>query len=434
MKNSSVLRCRSATAQRGVTLIEALLAFLVLASGVLSMGKLQHHLQAHADLARQRSEAVRLAQEDIESVRAFASLQAPAVALSDDDSYERIDNLTSAVERLSGTRLNTVFHLVRRIEDGAGLRLKTASVSVAWTARDGSSQRTVLDAVIAGQNPALAGALSLGPSTRSPRGGYARSARIPPLAKNLGDGRSALKPSVAGSVAFMFDNLSGQVMQRCTEVPVGLSTEQLTADHLTHCGEAHGLLLSGTVRFSNANPPDPLAANDPPLDLALSVALPAVVTTASPWCGSEAQKTVLYRAADGMHRAAVPLAAEPASVGVVDWTDLGERFVAYHCLVPATGTPARWSGSSSLVPFGWTIGATASDRKVCRYAWDQDGSGAIDRNIEHPAVYSDVDHALAQQNFLVIRGELACPDDAAARMASGEPAVATNVATVQHQP
>ncbi|MEI2678445.1 MAG: hypothetical protein V9G29_11655 [Burkholderiaceae bacterium] len=421
--------------QRGVTLVEALLSFLVIALGVLSMSRLHHHLQAHADLARQRSQALRLAQEDIETVRVYASLMQPAGAPPAASSYERIEPVASALDQLGGLQLNTAYRLTRQIDAGSALRMKHATVGVAWTARDGTEHRAEVSTIIAGQHPALSGALALGPSALTASGGMARSARIPFTAKNLGDGRSVLKPVLAGSTAFVLDNLSGEVTQQCSEVPAGLSDGDLTAEHLTHCSEARGLLLSGTVRFSNANPPDPLAANDPPLELAMGVALASAVAAADPWCGTEAQKTVLYRSGDGVHRVTVPLAAEPARVGVAAWTDLGERFVAYNCLVPAAGDPPRWSGTSTLIPFGWTIGTTAADRRICRYAWDHDGSGAIDRNDEHPADYMGVDRALLQQNFLVIRGDLACPDGAAPRMADavGSPPT-SRVATIQHQP
>lgn len=434
MRRSPAFGCLRSDTQRGISLPEALLAFLVLALGVLSMAKLHRHLQLHADIARQRSEAVRIAQQEIESVRAYASLSLPANAPPEATSYERIDTTAATVEQLNGQRLNTVYQLTRQVEAGSGARLKNAHVGVTWTARDGSSQHAVVSSVIAGQHPALAGALTLGPSARTAPGAQERSMLIPHLAKNLGDGRSALKPTVAGTTAFVFDNVSGQVTQTCSEVPDGISTDQLGAEQLAGCVAARSLLLSGTVRFSNAIPPVALSANDPPLDLALSVALASGITAASPWCGAEAQKTVQYRAGDGVYRAAVPLTAEPASVGVSEWIDLGERFVAYHCVVPASGDPARWSGQSTLIPLGWTIGTTAADRKVCRYAWDQDGSGAIDRNDEHPAVYSRVDRSLMQQNFLVIRGDQACPDGAAARMEAGAGEVPTQVATVQHQP
>jgi len=424
---------RGAHRQRGVTLIEALLAFLVLAGGVLSMAKHQLHLQAHADLSRQRSEATRIAQEDIESLRAFALLQADAAAAGVTP-YERIATVTSSVERLNGAALNTVFRLTRQIEDSSSARLKAATVNVAWTARDGSPQRAVLDSVVAGENPALAGALTLPPSLLTPASGYARPPGIPASAKNLGDGRSVLKSGVAGTIAYVFDNLSAQVTKRCTGVDAGLSTAQLSATDLSHCSELHGLWLSGTVRFSNASPPNADAANDVPLDLALSVTLTGVASAASPSCGTEALKTVQYRAADGIRREAVPLVAMPASVGVAEWRELGERYVAYQCVVPITGAAGRWSGRSNLAPRGWSVGTAAAEHKVCRYAADLDRSGSIDRNEEHPAAYTAVDRSLMQQNFLVIRGDQACPSSTAMRINSRDVAGAAQSTTVQHQP
>jgi hypothetical protein len=202
---------------------------------------------------------------------------------------------------------------------------------------------------------------------------------------------------------------------------------------LKQCVEFKALLLSGTVRFSNADPPDAVAANDTPLELALSIGLPGMLAPASPWCSAEAQKTVIYRAAEGVHREAVALDATPASRGLASWQDSGERFVAYRCVVVAAGDPPRWSGQSVLVPVGWTIGTAPTQRRVCRYVNDIDGSGAIDRNDEHPSVYRNVDAALQQQNFLVIRGDLACPAGAAATIDAKAAATAV-VATAAHQP
>lgn len=424
---------RGAHRQRGVTLIEALLAFLVLAGGVLSMAKLQPHLQAHADMSRQRSEATRIAQEDIESLRAVALLQADA-ATSGVTPYERIATVTSTVERLNDAALNTVFRLTRQIEDSSSARLKAAAVSVAWAARDGSPQRVVLDSVIAGENPALAGALTLPPSLLTPASGYARAPGIPASAKTLGDGRSVLKTGVASTIAHVFDNLSAQVTQRCTDLPSDLATEQLSASDLTQCRELRGRWLSGTVRFSNASPPNPQEANDSPLDLTLSLTLTDVADAASPSCSTEALKTVQYRAADGLRREAVPLLATPASIGVAEWLELGERYVAYQCVVPIRGAAGRWSGRSDIVPLGWSLGTTAADHQVCRYTADLDRSGAIDRNEEHPPAYTAVDRTLQQQNFLVIRGDQRCPGSTAMRIETRDVADATSFSTAQHQP
>ena len=419
--------------QRGVTLIDALLAFLVLAVGMLSVAKLQLDLQSHADLSRQRSEAMRIAQEDIESLRSFASLQADAAA-SGAAPQERIEAATASVDRLNGAALNTVFQLTRRIDDSSASRLKSATVSVAWSARDGGLQQAVLNSAIAVENPALSGALAVAPSLLASGSGYARSPRVPATAKHLGDGRSVLKPGIAGTVAYVFDPLSAQVTHRCTDIASSRTTAQLDGSDLTHCSEWRGLWLSGTVRFSDTSPPAPQAANDPPLDVAVAVALTGAADAASWVCSTEALKTVQYGSAEGIRRESVPLSAMPASVGVAEWTELGERHVAYQCVVPVRGAAGRWSGRSHLVPLGWSIGTTADTHQVCRYTSDLDHSGAIDRNEEHPATYSAVDRTLQQQNFLVIRGDQTCPGSTATRINPGDVADAATFSTAQHQP
>src|SRR5438034_285680 len=60
--------------QRGITLVEALLSFVVLAFGMLGIARLHADLRAHADLARQHTDATRIAGEEMERLRAFSVL------------------------------------------------------------------------------------------------------------------------------------------------------------------------------------------------------------------------------------------------------------------------------------------------------------------------------------------------------------------------
>ena len=72
----------------------------------------------------------------------------------------------------------------------------------------------------------------------------------------------------------------------------------------------------------------------------------------------------------------------------------------------------RWSGRTDIDPDGWTIGTDPTQWRICRYARDLDGSGRVDANVEHPAIYQNVTGALTRQNFLVVRGDQACPTSA----------------------
>jgi len=359
--------------QRGIGLIEALLAFLVLSLGMLAMTRVQSDLRAQAELARQRTEAVRIAQQDIETLRAYSVLATSAGARS----YEQITNAITTVDAIAPTR----YELSRQVGTSADGQAATVAVTVRWNDRRGDRQHMALSSVIARGAPALAAALLNAPSGVPLLGAFDRSPRIPLTAKDLGDGRSAFKPVSSGGVAIVQDNRSGQVVARCSGLPTTLATAALTPADLTGCDTTTGLLLSGTVRF----------AQDALLPFEIALALSGDTYPQAPQCTTTPIET-------------------------------GDRRTLYHCVVypAASGTTAgRWSGRAALVPTGWRVGVNASEQRVCRYSTDLDGSGAIDRNIEHPAAYADVDSGLGQQNFLVITGPDNCP---------------TELGTVQHQP
>ncbi|RQP24961.1 type IV pilus modification PilV family protein [Piscinibacter terrae] len=358
--------------QRGATLIQALLAFAVLSLGVLGTAKLQAQLRRLADIARQQSEAVRLAQEDMESTRAAAS---PA-------SGSR--SIAPGADRAG----NTSFTLVRNVATGGGLR--STEVLVSWPDRGGTTQRVALQSIIDDTPVALSAALQMRRDAPTLRPANGRAISIPAFARNLGDGRSAFKPNEAGTIALVMDNTTGLVTARCDSVRSDITTRDLDVSRLGTCTSIRGLMLSGAVRFSLGTAPDARRPRDKsqPLDMQLVLTDPL--------------------------RADRPLCI----------TEQHERDVSYHCVV----FTLPWSGRSEIVPIGWTLGTGSTDLKACRYTADQDGSGAVDSNLEHPDEYKHVDRALMQQNFLIVTGDQPCPAPA---RASGEFA---DFATVQHQP
>jgi Tfp pilus assembly protein PilV len=408
--------------QRGISLIEALVAFLVLCIGMLAAARMQPWLRQHSELARQRSEAVRLAQQDIERLRAFAVMPVTTGV----PSYDGIANGGAVIDDDAGALTSTRYQLTRNVDALGTPNAKQVSVMVSWAERSGVPQQVTLNTLVAAGDPALAGALTLAPRGVAVKGAAGRSADIPLAAKDLGDDSSVFKPVVGGVAALLFDNRTGQVSARCTVSNPALATRDLAATDLSACTRLSGMLLSGQIRLTSATPPSTAQANDAPLSLEVTVALAGGTSTIAPWCGSEAMKSVAITGAGGLRLEAVPLDALPASLGVSEWQDRGERFVAYHCvIVPPAGT-GQWSGRSTLVPAGWTIGTTAGAWRVCRFSSDLDGSGAIDANIEHPPIYQNVDIALKRQNFLVIRGTETCPASAATDLANP-------LATAAHQ-
>lgn len=371
--------CSAARASaRGLTLVEALVAVLVLSLGLLAVARLQPQWREHAELARQRSEAVRLAQQDMERVR---------------DAIDVADAERNIDPDAAGS--TTAYRLVRHVDASALPHAAAVQVSVDWSSRGGAAHSVALDSVVARLDPALSGAVTLAPRGTAIAGPAARSIQIPLAAKDLGDGRSVLKPASEATEAWVFDNRSGALTQRCG-VAATVAPQEVTSADLSACTSVVGMTVGGEVHFSAALPPSPGAANDTPLPLSVALELDGTPAVA-PWCTAEAVASAT------------------------------QRYVSYRCVViPPIGVRS-WSGRTTIVPSGWNIGTAAADWRVCRYTRDLDASGAVDANAEHPAIYQNVDRALHRQNFLVVRGNAPCPSPADGRTEA-------RLSTEPHQP
>ena len=140
------------TRQSGSSLFEALIASLVLAIGMLALARSQGTLRLDAELAHQRSDAVRLAQQELELVRG----QWPFAAIA--STSRQVD-------------ASTHFLVARDVTVVSGVAAKAASVTVSWTDRSGIAQRIALHSIMDGTDSALSGALALGstPAATAPR-------------------------------------------------------------------------------------------------------------------------------------------------------------------------------------------------------------------------------------------------------------------------
>lgn len=389
--------------QRGTTLLEGLIAFLLLSLGMLALAKVQVQMRADADVPRRQSEALRIVQGEIEAMRAFSAIGAAPHVRSFEALGEggggMVGSNTTDVPRLESGEIAP--RILRQVEVDGLPGIKRVRVAAAWDDRSGGARQVRLDTIVAGIDPALSGALGLPPDDRRFGSVPDRSIAVPvPLqVTDLRDGSDALQVRTAGNGVLRIDNRSGVVTARCASALLTPVDGMSTTANRVGCNSQSGFLVSGSIAFDLTH----RATGDSDAEPLLSV---VVVTTSNgsppaPMCTTMRQ---------------VQTAADTAP----QW--------AYRCVVhPAPN--GRWSGRILLLASGWTIGTTTRDHRVCRYSADLDGSGAIDANIEHPASYADLDTPLPNQNFRIVAG--ATPCSLAPPATRG---VFVDLSTVQHQP
>jgi len=421
-------------AQRGVTLIEALVALLVMSFGMVALVGLMSNLRRTTDVAKQRSDAMRIAQADLANLRAFSLLTKPAGSAPGVQDYDTdISNLSASPFTLRDT--NATFTLERTVtplvKDQSEPKAQTVQVTVRWTDRTGQAEQLVLNSVIARIDPAFSGALGIAPPVYGLRSPGNRNPAVPMNAKDLDGKVSAFRPDANGSTVWVFNNLTGVVVGKCS---ILVNTVITAADVDSCSNNTVGYLISGTVRFSTGATANPSAPDTMAMPLGVYMALTPSEFKVRDRSGA------LVLAPGGAYSVSPPyecFSDAPLSASAT------QSFVNYNCIVyPNSQTPRNWWGRVLLN--GLDIGTSAAQFKVCRYSADYNGNGYTYQQIvngtvttfkidneEHPDIYRGVSYSLTRQNFLVVRGDVACPAAPAVDPAAG---VFLDYSTLQLQP
>lgn len=377
----------------GVSLIEALVALAVVAFGMLGVVGMQSTMRTGADISRQRSEAVRIAQEELERLRNYSVIRASDAAAGQ-LAFAQI--VAAAAASVAASNANTIFFLETLVPAAAAsdpmLPVRQVRTIVTWADRSASAanQRVELTTAIAG----LPAELSALHATRTDRTllaqPYGRNAAIPRAAVDQGNGTSIFTPPGLPGVTWSFNNASGLITQVCTPV----------------CGVTSRQLLSGYVAFATGATPSSGEAEDP-TDSVVSLTMKVQVT-------------------------------EPALTPDQDCAteSVGLNRLAYYCALPTVNVTAGrvWSGQvvfGTLSLSGTTADTTTTNYKVCRYTPDDRNlqrtppelypdlpAGETESyfNSRHPYFYRRANVPLQNKNFLVIsagNGSAAygCPAD-----------------------
>ncbi len=384
---------------RGVSLIEALVALAVMAFGMLGVVGMQTSLRSNADLSRQRAEAVRLAQEEVERMRNFSVLRA-ADAASGQLAFDAIAPVAQAA--IPASAVNTTFFretfvATPTVDDPL---VRHVRVAVRWADRRASdaadlNQGVELSSMVAGVPPELA-ALSAMRTDRGPlQQPQGRHFAVPRGATDLGDGTSSFNPPGAPSDhSWIFSNSTGLITTVCN--PVCVATDRW--------------LLAGRVAFATGAEPTQAEAENP-VDPVVSLTMSVFRNRA----GYFPRRT----------------ADEPCFTEVV-----GANRLDYYCAMqtaandPAAFDQPVWYGRVrfSGIPLSSSLAdATATNYKVCRYTPDERQFVAASEvtaagetferyNARNPYSFLRVKGPLLSKNFLVISagdGTTAfnCPDE-----------------------
>lgn len=354
---------RQARPQQGFTILEALIALLVMAFGILALAGMQIMLSNNADIARQRSEATRLAQERIERMRAYDGIGTGAITWN---------ALPVATETFSANT-NTTFTVAAAIGGVATDAMRSVSVTASWTDRTGAAQQVVLNSVISQTSPTdigdLVNPLPLNQAIKRVKN---RNINIPIPAIDLGGGKSATQ--FDANYIIVYSNTTGGVVTICNPllgIPNATAAQindLLNQIVLPQCENITGYIVAGYVgRSGTSNVPN--AVFD-----ALGVHDDLITRTNASTYGIRCQ---FGNAVDQNSGATIP------------------NFKYYLCVIPLTdpGTLAgpTWSGTILLSGVNKT-----GNYVVCRYQYTQTGLDSNERNVQP---YSGVNKSIDEQNY-----------------------------------
>lgn len=381
MLTSNSLRRR----QRGFALLEALVAMLIMTIGVLSLAAMQTTINRYSNEAKLRSDASRLAQEQIETLRSYTGIAETVIGQgTTSGTAVNWDMLTSGSDNPAST--NATYTRTWTLSGAINDSMRQIQVSMAWVNRSGESQSLTISSVISKTDPADSGYLNfplpLNTNLKRPKD---RNLDIPVRAVDLGDGKSGLRYGTGGQY-LVFSNVSGDVVKIC--VPPSLTASSTDAQIIaaltsTDAATASCTTLSGFIVAGYIKRGDSVSSTD----------WDAVKD------GLGMSTLDVVRNADG---------ASPISCNVQDATDqnngaLIANWKSYICVIPlapsSPGVPYDWSGTIRVSgPNGWH--GASSKYYVCRFQYTATNT-FTDPNLRNVQSYVAVNKSIDQQNYLL---------------------------------
>lgn len=375
--------------QLGFTIVEAMISLVVVGFGMLGLAGMQGAMSRNADIAKQRTEAVQLAQEKIEAYRSFSGITSTTTA-SDNTNTTQLnwDSLASSATPESITGTNATYSRSWILGGTSSDLARPLSVTVGWTDRVGDVQSVSLASTLSRTDPRDSGFLGFPlPQNTNLKRPKNRNLDIPIPSIDLGNGNSALKFGTSGQYV-QFGNIAGDVVSICT--PSGLSgtptnaevVAALTNSSTRNCTNITGYIVAGYVTKDSG-------------------------MSSADWSAIQSSLNI---DSSGITRNAAGATAINCQFGNALDQNTGATIANtkyYLCIVPlAAPTPApsvngpyNWSGTIRLSgPAAWR--ASGSSYYVCRYQYAATSS-LTDANQRNVQPYNQVNQSIDQQNYLI---------------------------------
>jgi Tfp pilus assembly protein PilV len=210
----------------GFTIIEALVALLIMTFGMLAISGMQMTLSQNSDISKQRTEATRLANEKMEQLRAYTSIAEWNALASGSDNITTNTHYTRTWT-IVGSNTNTY---------------RPVTVNVSWLDRTGDPQGITLQSVISQTNPSDVGFLGFPlPENLPLKRVKNRSLDIPIPAVSLTNAPGYSGYNLSGTnLSVVFSDYDGAVVKTC---PNSLTS----GSSLNGCTTVTAVIVTGYV-------------------------------------------------------------------------------------------------------------------------------------------------------------------------------------------
>lgn len=361
-------------AQKGFFLIEVMISFLVMSFGILALAGMQIKLSRDADVSKQRVEAMRLAQQRMETMRAYTTITATATTPIDPDrngtkklAWSDLATDNDYNNPLSSTGFsNTLFTRNWAISGATTDASRGVNVVVSWADRDGIAQRVSLNSVISRSDPIDAAALGFPlPANTNLKLPKNRSLNVPIIAVSVANGKSAYQ--LGKNLAVVFNDITGKVVEKCASTISATSYNNGSAS----CTAYNAYILAGYVSGAITNN--------------LSTLTPTLPTGVN-------MESVTFDSASGRSISCSYAISQDQSTAAFI---LGNHY--YLCVIPVTASNGTWSGTVRLGGIPIT-----SNYKVCRFQYSGTAQDSQDvQNQRNVQPYANVSGSLDNQNYYI---------------------------------